>query len=103
MTNKIAKLLNQSKLAIITPSVTVNEVYLFKYSFYCNTGRLIIGQYMTSFLVAKRGFLDTYRWLMEESVSTRVICKIVELIKRCTEAILKRWKDGFRVEKSSRD
>jgi UDP-2,4-diacetamido-2,4,6-trideoxy-beta-L-altropyranose hydrolase len=71
-TNKIAKLLNQSKLAIITPSVTVNEVYFLNIPFIA-IQTADNQKYMTSFLVEK-GFLILENF--NKKVLKRLICKI---------------------------
>jgi len=71
-TNEIAKLLNQSKLAIITPSVTVNEVYFLNIPFIA-IQTADNQKYMTSFLVEK-GFIVLKNF--NKKVLKRLICKI---------------------------
>ncbi len=72
-TNEIAKLLNQSKLAIVTPSVTMNEVWFLKIPFIA-VHTVDNQKYMTSFLVEK-GF-----FVLEEFDIEKLMNKILEII-----------------------
>jgi len=71
-TKEIAKLLNQSRLAIITPSVTMNEVWFLKIPFIA-IHTADNQKYMTSFLVEKGySVLENFN----KKALKRLICKI---------------------------